>query len=265
MEHESRHEGVRCMTLPANLVGLYDQEEQLRQIALRWIAENTDLKDHVAVAEKAMDLLHYTIHHGPSTTDDQRAVLQLGARVFNDMGAAWKLVASGYFQVALMIQRDVIETVGLVEFFRLKPELVEVWRTADERTRSDTFKPWKVRKALDDAMGQGPSKRGAIYAKFSRLATHPTIEGLQLLCPNGKDAAVGPYMELKQLRALLEEHAKLALQAGMTFNIILPIGFQEARVMAHSMITAMMDWMERYHGSKFSAEDRSNTDRLLEA
>lgn len=253
------------MTLPANLVGLLSHEEQLRVTAVRWITEHADLADHLAVAEKAMDLLCYTIHHGPSATDDQRAVLQLGARVFNDLGAAWKLTASGYFQVAAMVQRDVIETVSLVEFFRLRPELVEVWRTGDDRTRNATFKPWKVRKALDDAMGKGPSKRSAIYAKFSKLATHPTIEGLQLLCPNGKDAAVGPYMELKQLRALLEEHAKVAIQAGMAFNVTLPTGLLEARVIAHNMITAMMDWMERYHGSAFSAEDRANTDRLLEA
>ncbi len=251
------------MTVPANLLGLHTQEEQLRKIALGWIAENPDLKDHVAVAEKAMDLLHYTIYHAPSTTDDQRAVLQLGARVFNDMSAAWKLIASGYFQVAAMVQRDVIETISLVQIFRLKPELVVVWRTGDERTRRDTFKPWKVRKALDDAMGKGRSKRSAIYAMFSMLATHPTFEGLQLLCPNGKDAAVGPYMELKQLRALMEEHAKLALQSGMAFNVILPVDSIEARVMAHTMITAMMDWMERYHGSTFSTEDRASIDGLL--
>lgn len=253
------------MTLPINLIGLHTEEEQFRKIAMGWIAEHSDLKDHVAVAEKAMDLLHYTIHHGSSATDDQRAVLQLGARVFNDLGAALKLIASGYFQVAAMVQRDVIETVSLVEYFRLRTELVTLWRTGDEHTRSDTFKPWKVRKALDEAMGKGPSKRSAIYAKFSKLATHPTYEGLQLLCPNGKDAAVGPYMELTQLRALLEEHAKLALQAGMAFNVILPVGFLEARVMAHTMITAMMEWMARYQGTKFSAEDRANTDRLLDA
>jgi hypothetical protein len=184
--------------------------------------------------------------------------------VFNDMGAAWKLIASGYFQVAAMIQRDVIESVGLIELFRLKPELVVVWRTGDERTRNDMFKPWKVRKALDDAMGKGPSNRNAIYATFSKLATHPTYEGLQLLGPNGRDATVGPFMELKQLRALLVEHAKLALQAGMAFNVILPIGFLEARVMAHTMITAMMDWMELYRGSTFTAHERANNDRLLE-
>jgi len=252
------------MSLPVNLLGLHAQEEQFRQIALRWIAEHADLRDHVAVTEKAMDLLHYTMHHGPNTTDDERAVLQLGARVFSDMGAAWKLTASGYFQAAAMVQRDVIETVSLVEYFRLRPELVEVWRIGHERARKDTFKPWKVRKALDDAMGKGPSKRGAIYSKFSKLATHPTIEGLQLLCPNGKDATAGPYMELKQLRALLEEHAKLALQAGMVFNVILSVDTLEARVIAHSMITAMMNWMELYHGSSFTAHDRTNTNRLLE-
>ncbi len=252
------------MSIPVNLLALHAQEEQLRQIALRWIGEYADLKDHLAVTEKAMDLLHYTMHHGPSTTDDERAVLQLGARVFSDMGAAWKLIASGYFQAGAMVQRDVIETVSLVEFFRLKPELVEVWRIGDERARKDTFKPWKVRIALDDAMGKGPSKRGAIYSKFSKLATHPTIEGLQLLCPNGKDATAGPYMKLTQLRALLEEHAKLALQAGMTFNVILSVDTLEARVIAHSMITAMMNWMELYHGSTFTTEDRTNTSRLLE-
>jgi hypothetical protein len=102
------------MTIPANLLGLHTQEEELRKIALGWISDNPDLKDHVAVVEKAMDLLHYTICHAPSTTDDQRAVLQLGARVFNDMGAAWKLIASGYFQVAAMVQRDVIEKISLL-------------------------------------------------------------------------------------------------------------------------------------------------------
>jgi hypothetical protein len=61
----------------------------------------------------------------------------------------------------------------------------------------------------------------------------------------------------------MEEHAKLALQSGMAFNVILPLDSIEARVMVHTMITAMMDWMERYHGSRFNAEDRASTDRLL--
>jgi hypothetical protein len=251
------------MSLPNNLSGLNSQEEQLREKALAWIDKHKDLRDHLSIAETAMDLIHYAVHHGPNSTDDQRALLGLGIRVFNDLAAAWKLVAGGYFQIGAAVQRDVIETVNLVNYLRLKPDLIVVWRTGDKRTKDRELKPFVVRKALDDAMGQGPSKRGAIYAKFSTLATHPTIEGFPLLCPNGTDAAVGPFMELRLLRALLEEHAKVALQAGMCFNSLLPVDTLEARVLAHRMLTGMMDWMERYHGSTYSDEERARTDQLL--
>ena len=252
------------MTLTSNLDGISDREEEHRRSAFVWLGEHADLKDHLVAVERSMELVRYAIYHGPSANDDQRAVLQLGARVFNDMAAAWKLIASGYFQVAAMIQRDVIETASLVELFRLRPELIALWRTGDKKSKNAELAPWRVRKALDDAMGPGASKRTSVYAKFSQLGTHPTIEGLQLLGPNGKDAVVGPYMAIKQFRALLEEHAKVALHAGMAFNSIVSVETLDARKMSHKMLTAMMNWMERYQGSKFTAEQRSNTDRLLE-
>ena len=112
---------------------------------------------------------------------------------------------------------------------------------------------------------KGPSKRGASYAKFSKFATHASIEGFEMLKPRGADwAAVGPFMDIGMLRALLEEHAKLALQAGMAFNLFLHIDSLPARQIAYRMIWGMMDWMERYHGASYSAEERARTQALPE-
>lgn len=121
------------MRIPDNLIGLHEQEELLRLKALEIIENDSALRDHIATAEVAMDLLNFFVRNAPMGTDDERIVAYLGIRVFNDMGAAWKLIAGGYFQVAAMVQRDVVETVFLLGYFRLKPEMVEVWRTADEK------------------------------------------------------------------------------------------------------------------------------------
>lgn len=251
------------MSLPENLHSLHSQEELLRTKALEFIASNSEMQDHIATAEVAMDLLNYFARNAPLDTEDQKVIAYLAIRVFNDMGAAWKLISSGYFQVAAMVQRDVVETVFLVGYFRLKPEMVAVWRTADEKTRRDTFKPVAIRIALDDAAGKGVSKRKAIYSMFSTLAAHPTIESLAMLRPDGKDAAIGPYMEAQWLNALLAEHAKVALQAGMEFNNFLRYDTRESHAITFNMMTAMMTWMERYHGATFSDEAKAELKQLF--
>lgn len=251
--------------IPDNISHLYAQEEQLREQALAFVAANEDLQHHLDVAERAMDLLHFFITDKLGGTDDARAIQYLGIRVFNDLGAAWKLIASGYFQVAAMAQRDIVETVNLVQYFHGYPDQISVWRTGDEKAKRKAFSPVAVRTALDAKMGSGPSKRGAIYSKFSKLAAHPTIEGFGMLKPKGEtNAAVGPFMDLGMLRALLEEQAKLALHSGITFNLFLHVDTLAARTMAHRMMIGMMDWMERYNGSSFSAEQRTRTDQLLD-
>lgn len=251
------------MSIPENLKSLHAQEEQLRAKAFEVIAADSECQDHVATSDVAMDLLNYFVRNASLDTDDERVIAQLAIRVFNDMGAAWKLIASGYFQVAAMVQRDVVETVFLVGYFRLKPEMVAVWRTADEKTRRDTFKPVAIRIALDDAAGKGVSKRKAIYSMFSTLAAHPTFESLAMLRPDGKDAVIGPYMEAKWLNALLAEHAKAALQAGMEFNNFLRYDTPESHAMTFNMMTAMMTWMERYHGAAFSDEAKAELKQLF--
>lgn len=211
-----------------------------------------------------MDLLHYYATSVLGDTDDKRAIQYLGLRVFNDLAAAWQLMSTGYFQVSAMVQRDIVETVNLVNDFYYRPERISLWRTGSAEERKNLFKPWQIRKALDERMGLGPSRRGAIYAMFSTVAAHPTIEGLEMLKPRGSnDADVGPFMDEGWLRPLLVEHAMLSLQAGMAFNLFLHVETLEARTIAHTMITSMMDWMQTYKKKEFSLPERQKAESLL--
>src|SRR5690606_31983370 len=118
------------------------------------------------------------------------------------------------YQVATLILRDAIETIYLVNAFSADRSLVAKWRTADRQTLIREFGPASIRKLLDAHMGHGKSRRGEIYAKFSTLAAHPSVDGFAMLRPKDQDAHNGPFFDPTALRAVLEEAGMLAVQAG---------------------------------------------------
>lgn len=248
--------------VPANLLSLHQGEEELRQRAVRLIEGNPDLADHLDLAERAMDVMDMLRQHYQAD-DDERAISQLGIRAFNGFATAWKLMASGYYQAATLILRDLVETTNLVNAFHVDRALIEKWRKADRRTLKRDFGPAAIRKTLDEAAGLGKSRREEIYIKFSTLAGHPTLDGFAMLRPAGMDAHIGPFSDITALRAVMEEMGMLAPQAGFAFCIYLDESIDACRQVTHRFLTGAMDYAAKYLGRAYSPAERAEVDRLF--
>lgn len=248
--------------VPANLLLLHQGEEELRQRAVRQVETSPDLADHLGITERAMDVMDMLRQHYQAD-DDERAITHLGIRTFNSFATAWKLMASGYYQAATLILRDIVETTNLVNAFHVDRALIEKWRKADRRTLKRDFGPAAVRKILDSAAGLGKSRREAIYIKFSTLAGHPTLDGFAMLRPKGMDAHIGPFSDLTALRAVLQEMGMLAPQAGFAFCIYLDTSIDACSQVAHYFLTGAMDYSGKYLGKPYSNEERAEVDRLF--
>ena len=250
--------------VPQNLLYLHQGEEQLRTKALDFIQMSPDMQAHLAITERAMNLLDVFVRQQVEDTDDGRAIQHLGIRVFNGFAAAWKLMSTGYFQKAGLVQRDLIETIYLVNFFHIHPNKVSVWRVANRKQLLNEFGPGPVRKALDAHAGMGKSRRDEIYQKFSMLAAHPSKLGFDMLRPKGGNGAViGPFMDVTALKALLEEQGQLAPQAGLAFSMFLKDDEPDQRIAIHSFMTASMRYAVRYLGMRYTEEDVAEVDRLF--
>lgn len=248
--------------VPDNLLLLHQGEEVLRQRALSLIETTADLADHLSITERAMDVMDMLRQHYQAD-DDERAISHLGIRTFNGFATAWKLMASGYYQAAALILRDIVETTNLVNAFHIDRSLIEKWRKADRRTLKRDFAPAAVRKILDDAAGRGKSRREEIYIKFSTLAGHPTLSGFAMLRPQGMDAHIGPFSDPTALRAVLEEMGMLAPQAGFAFCIYLNTNIEACRQVANYFLVGAMDYSGKYLGKTYSDEERAEVDRLF--
>jgi hypothetical protein len=248
--------------VPDNLLLLQRGEEDLRLRALKLVEANPDLADHLDITERAMDVLDMLRQHYQGN-GDERAISHLAIRVFNDFATSWKLMASGYYQAAALILRDIVETTNLVNAFHVDSALIEKWRKADRRTLKRDFGPAAIRKILDDHAGLGKSRREEIYIKFSTLAGHPTLNGFAMLRPKGMEAHIGPFSDLTALRAVVEEMGMLAPQAGFAFCIYLDTQREGPNQIAHRFITGAMDYSEKYLGKPYSPQERADVDRLF--
>src|SRR5690606_31739738 len=108
---------------------LGDGERQLQSKAYEWATNNSDLSAHLDITERAMDLLDVLARGQVEVDDDGRAIQHIGIRAFNGFATAWQLMSTGYFQVAAMVQRDLIETISLANYFHHFPEQLKIWRS----------------------------------------------------------------------------------------------------------------------------------------
>ncbi len=248
--------------VPENLLLLHTGEEALWTRTLELVDASPDLADHLEITERVMDLID-VLRKTYTTTDDERTISHLGLRVFNLFATAWKLAATGYYQPAAALLRDIIETSNLVHYFQIDRSQVARWYNADARTLKRDFSPAAVRKVLDDHVGMGRSKREEIYKKFSTLAGHPTAAGFALLRPKGMDAHMGPFSDVTALRAVLEEMGMLAVQSGFAFCVYLDTTTPLGSGTAKRFLVGAMDFSGKYSGRVYSPDERQDVERLF--
>ncbi|WP_105401109.1 hypothetical protein [Neorhizobium sp. T7_12] len=138
-------------------------------------------------------LLHLSVaRHDPEEHADYLAISQLlGFRLVNDIGAATKLLDSGYFVQAAGLLRDIAEIGMLALYFVEAPNEVRRWRKLTGRNLSNEFGPGALRLKL-----KGSAKLAFLnerFRLFSDYGTHPSPTSM-IAHHDGTRFHIGPHV-----------------------------------------------------------------------
>lgn len=251
--------------IPENLTLMLSGEEFLRSKSLKAIETDEDLSRHVHLIERSMNALNLlSAKPADEENEDMMAIRLLGMRLFNGCSSAFQLILSGYYQIAAMIMRDLLETVFLLGYFDINPEKISEWRIADRPTRIKNFGQVIIRTALDENNNFSTQKRRESYQLLCELASHPTFMGFQMLAPKGHDHHCGPFFEVASLNPLIEELVKLAAQSGTNYNVFIE-GDTKVKIEAKiGFMEALGEWAECYYKRPFDPTGIDELRALLE-
>lgn len=234
---------------PDNLLRLHQGEEVLRGEAIRRVEADPKLTLHIHTVERVMDMLDIFRQH--STADEDLKVIQmLSLRLFNAFASSTKLMLAGYYQNSVLVMRDILETVFLLDFFRTNKTAIEQWRVADKQARLKDFRPIKVREALDSRDGFTSKKRAEAYDLFSELAGHPSMQSVAMLRPRGMDARNGPFLDPTALQAVIAEMGKLAIQVGEIVGAFLPADWDKGIGSSSAFAVVKTQWLNEFYPHK---------------
>lgn len=238
--------------LPENFTSLHRGEELVRTQSKEAIEASEDLIHHARALEAAMTVIDHFAREYATDDPDALAIQQLGIRLFNGTASALKLLLSGYYQTAALQTRDMLETAFLLDRFTMDAGLVSVWRTASDGDRWKKFKPYTVRKALNDRDGYKEDKRGEQYKRLSTLAGHASPKGFAMLRPAASSLAlIGPFFDQRSLTAVLEETAKHVVPAAMHFLQHFDSRSASDYLTELSFVEASGLWSERFFGRPY--------------
>jgi len=249
--------------LPENLESLHKHEEELRTKSVLEINADQNIKDQFVIIQESLNMI-FGVTKSYKTEDKIELTIQyIGARFFNSIVTAIKLMLSGYYQSSVTLQRDIVEIGFLLDYFLSDKSKIEEWKNSPTKERMDKFSPATVRKALDDRDGFQGKKRQEIYKLMSEVATHPTYAGFKLLAPDGK-VHLGPFFDAKYLKHLVHE---LALRVPH-FTVIyishfenVPSTFLKVRV---EFLAKMKNWAQKYLKSDLTHLDINGLQEQVE-
>jgi hypothetical protein len=98
----------------------------------------------------------------------------LAGKVVNQAVSAHRLVRAAQYDEALMVIRGLGEIVNLVWLFHNSQAELATWKSADKKTRINSFGPGAVRRRLKKIVAIGPPIDDQRYAALCEIATHPT-------------------------------------------------------------------------------------------
>jgi len=208
--------------LSENLKSLHQEEARLRAITLEFIDENQKLEFELDVIHQCLDHLFAIVNGHVHRNEDELTIQRLGIRLFNAGASSLKAAFSGYYQIALLIVRDVNEILNLLDLFGLEKNRISDWCTADDTKRFREYTPLKVRKALESHPGYEGQEAGRarIYKQLSTYAAHASNNGFRLLGGADLQSNIGPFFDEPLLRAYLEETATQLTHAGLLFSML---------------------------------------------
>lgn len=162
------------MIFPKNFDLLHSGQEEIRQRSKKAIAGSEALRRHFCVVAESMTLINHFARAYASDGDDQRTVQLLGLRLFNSSAGAVQSLMGGYYQNAVMLERDLLEVSFLLDYLHSNTDRIAEWRGCGKSERNKKFGALKIRTALDDRDGFTERKRAGITSCCANTArTHP--------------------------------------------------------------------------------------------
>jgi hypothetical protein len=141
------------------------------------------------------------------------AMIRLGLRCLNDIGAADRLMIAGYYQQAAVIIRDLIECSFLLDLFSRAPEHLRPWIELGEKAGLEGYRPKQVRDLLRELDGVDHTARDDLYRFYSREGTHPTAAGLVFTSPDGMTRR-GPFDDPARMLGLTYELTRFSVMSA---------------------------------------------------
>jgi hypothetical protein len=219
------------------------------------IATSDELRDHVAVINSALDLLSRLPAARTHENEDELIIFRLMVRCFNSAASCLRLLRCGYYQPAFTMVRDVVETTFLLDLFKRDRTEIAEWRSLPAKDRERRFKPFQVRKRLDQLDGFREQKRAVAYKLLSNYAAHPTPEGFAVISPAWM-TQVGPFPDEKRLTAGLQELAKHLTYAALVISGNAANTNVKVLAAKETFFAACERWHAKYMPKMTGAENR---------
>jgi hypothetical protein len=232
-------------------------ERRFREQSMAAIKADDELFHHVVLIEAVMDHLDFHTVLSPEH-DDHQTVQLLGARIFNDLASAFGQLTRGYYQVAAMILRDVMEITFLLGMFERDSAQITKWRDADDKTLKKNFSPFAVRVFLEGHdEWEGGNRRAEMYGMFCTYAAHASWKGFALMGPTGGGKrTIGAFFDQPLMKAIIVEMAQLSAMAGNNFAALCAgDGSIASLAIKRHRLEVTSGWAERFLGRKPSAND----------
>ncbi|WP_398482514.1 hypothetical protein [Tardiphaga sp.] len=253
-------------TLPENFDLLAAGEDQIRALSKAAIEASPDLLLHARMIEASMSTLDKEAKQHEHKDEDDLVMKMLAARMFNSAASTMRLLMTGYYQSAIMILRDILETAFLLDYFRSFPDRIPAWRQCTEEERRKKFSAVKIRTALDERDGAQGLRRAKDYNQLCELGTHPTYRGFGILTRQNSDLVnVGPFFNLPALNATLAETAKSIMQAAVHARVERENRTLDDFAFSIAFMRIQKAWGDRFFGgSGVTDEDLSDMQALLD-
>jgi hypothetical protein len=223
-----------------NEVRLSIDEGPIEQQSIRWLEADPELRQHIELINRCFEVMHTLLLLNKQWSEDEFTIIRLGVRLLNAAGSGSKCARSGYYQPAFAMTRDLIETSFLLDYFKLHPDKIRLWRESNSKTRYDKFKPSGLRKALASAESF-KAPRQEIYAWYCENATHPSPDGIELISTLD-GLRVGPFSDLERLTLFMHDLAWRFSAATMTFAKHLAEHSVETFAIQMQFFRALRDW-----------------------
>jgi hypothetical protein len=195
------------------------------------------------------------------TDADERGVLPLFGRVYNDVLAGIELMFSGYVQPAYMMQRDIFECLCLCELFVHDRSSIGRWAAVRPlESTPKKFRQVKIREKLDSVDSKdGVGERDRVYQDLSYHAAHPNYRANAMLDVNGRGTAVfGPLCQEVWIAPYLDGLVVLLSRVTRTMRELFPSPAEELVAYSDKAATAFNKANAEY-GAEFSKDKGAET------